>query len=246
MATGNAELNYKRRKTDAYTAQGRRGAVRPVRKQQELREQREQREQRKNPDAAQRRKDAVRPIQEQFEQLEQRDQRDQRMNKDAAQSRKGAARPGYQPYEPPRRKESRTAKKQKNKADYHPTTPLKTLTPAEIRAICLVIIVVATVAMGIIFLAAEATMTQKEINDLQKGIARVDDDIANLKIEIEQAQNMQLIKIRALEDIGLQEPTFDQYVYVSELPEPQSDFGRYIKERAYGGARIQTVEPEEE
>jgi len=242
MATGNAELNYKRRKTDAYAAQGRRSAIRPVHKRQE------QREQRENTDAALGRKGAPRPVREQREQREQRDRREQRENKNAALSRKGAARPGYQPYEhePPKQKESHVAKKQKNKADYHPTTPLKTLTPAEIRAICLVIIVVATVAMGIIFLAAEATMTQKEINDLQKGIARVDDDIANLKIEIEQAQNMQIIKIRAQEDTGLQEPTFDQYVYVSELPEPQSDFGRYIKERAYGGARIQTDDPEEE
>ena len=134
----------------------------------------------------------------------------------------------------------------KDDADYHPVMPLKTLTPAEVRAICVVVIVVTAIAMGIILLAAEAALAQKEINNLKRGIAKVDDDIANLKIEIEQSQNMQLIKIRAQEELGMKEPSFDQYVYVNELPVPQSDFGRYIRERAYGAERSQTAGPEEE
>ncbi|MCL2111129.1 MAG: cell division protein FtsL [Clostridiales bacterium] len=159
---------------------------------------------------------------------------------------RGNARPVWQPYEPPKRKEGQAAPAQKSKADYHPTVPLKTLTPAELRAICLVVLVVTAVAMGIILLAAEAAVTQKEINNLRRSIAAVDDDIANLKIEIEQSQNMQSIRTRAQEELGLRHPAFDQYVYVNELPEPESDFGRYIKERAYGGARSQAPTPEEE
>jgi len=182
MATRNAELNYKRRKADAYAA---------------------------------------------------------------PPNRRGAVRPAWQPYETPRRKERRQDPPKKNEADYHPTLPFKTLTPAEFRAICLVILVITAVSMGIIRLTAEAAVTQKEINDLRKDIAQVDDDIANLKIEIEQSQNMQLIKNRAREELNMNEPSFDQYVYISELPEPQSDFGRYIKERAYGGAQSQTAEPDE-
>ncbi|MCL1895174.1 MAG: hypothetical protein FWG03_01355 [Clostridiales bacterium] len=186
MGTGNAELKYKRRKADAYTApKGRRGSVRPA----------------------------------------------------------------FQPYEPPvrkERKERRVKPPPRNEADYHPMQPLKTLTPSEMRAIFIVVLIVSAVAMGIILLAAEAAVTQKAINDLKKGIAQVDDDIANLKIEIEQAQNMQLLKLRAQNELGMKEPTFDQYVYISELPEPMSDFGRYIKERAYGGARSQAADPDPE
>ena len=164
----------------------------------------------------------------------------------ASQNRRGA-RPAWQPYEPPRYKESYTSPRPKrNEADYHPETPLKTMTPAELRAIILVVVIVMAVSLFIIVLAAEAAMTQKEINDLRNGIAKVDDDIANLKIEIEQSKNMQIIKNRATEELGLKEPSFDQYVYIKELPEPQSDFGSYIKERAYGGARTQAAEPEEE
>ena len=181
MATGNAELNYRRRRTDVYTAPGQRDFTRPAHRE-------------------------------------------------------------YIPEKP----KYKDRKKDKNSEDYHPDMPLKTLTYAEIRAFVLVVFVVSAVAMGIIFLAAEAAMTQKEINDLKRGIAQVDDDIANLKIEIEQSQNMQLIKQRAQEELGMSEPSFDQYVYISDLPQPKSDFGRYIKERAYGGARKQAEEPEEE
>lgn len=152
------------------------------------------------------------------------------------------------PFEASRRRESRLVPPPaKDEADYHPVTPFKTLTWAEIRAICLVVLVVTAVAMGVIMLAAKAAVTQKEINNLKRDIAQVDDDIANIKIEIEQANNMQLIKIRAQEELGMKEPEFDQYVYLSELPEPLTDFGRYIKERAYGGARSQAPEaiPEE-
>ena len=181
MATGNAEMNYQRRKADLY---------------------------------------------------------------ETVKSRRDYSRVPFPAYEPIERKEI-VKPQERIDVDLHPVVPLKTLTPAEIRSICLVIFIVTAVALSIIFLAAEATMTQKEINDLKRGIAQVDDDIANLKIEIEQSQNMQLIKQVAKDELGMKEPSFDQYVYVSDLPLPQSDFGRYIKERAYGGARSQAEEPEE-
>ena len=160
--------------------------------------------------------------------------------------RKGTSRPAWQPYEPPKREERIAKPLPLLEEDYHPVTPLKIMTPAEIRAIALVVFVVTAIAMGIIFLSAQAAVAQKEINDLRKGIAHVDDDIANLKIEIEQAQNMQLVKDRAKAELGMQEPSFDQYIYIEELPEIPAGFGRYIKERAYGGVQNQPAEPEGE
>ena len=163
------------------------------------------------------------------------------------QRRRKTAPPAWQPYEPPKRSGAgRVQPAPVYEDEYHPVAPLKIMTPAEIRAIVLVVFVITAIAMGIISLSAQAAVAQKEINDLKKGIAHVSDDIANLKIEIEQAQNMQLIKDRALTQLGMKEPTFEQYVYIDELPEIKSDFGRYIKERAYGGARSQPEEPEAE
>ena len=162
------------------------------------------------------------------------------------QRRGGVIRPAWQPYEPPRRNERRVAPRPNYEEDYHPVSPLKIMTPAEIRAIVLVILVITAIAMGIIFLSAQAALAQKEINDLKRGIAQVDDEIANLRIEIEQSQNMQLIKERAQTQLGMKEPAFEQYVYIDELPEIRPDFGKYIKERAYGGIGSQPEEPEAE
>ena len=165
-----------------------------------------------------------------------------------APSRRNVGRPAFQPYEQTQREGKRedAAPALRNEEDYHPETPLKTLTPAEIRAFVVVILVVTIVAMGIVYLSAQAAIAQKDINDLKKGITQVDDDIANLKIEIEQAQNMQIIKNRAQDELGMKDPAFDQYVNVSDLPETPSDFGAYIKERAYGGARTQTADADAE
>jgi len=159
----------------------------------------------------------------------------------ASQDRKGYSRAAYPApaFEPARRKSVDIPPVKKSEEDYHPDVPLKTFTPSEIRAIILVIFVVTLVALSIIFLAAEAAVTQKQINDLKRGITQTDDDIANLKIQIEQSQNMQLVKQRAQTELGMKEPSFDQYVYISDLPQPQSDFGRYIKEKAYGGTQNQ-------
>jgi len=153
------------------------------------------------------------------------------------------SRPEWTPYEAPKREERREKPLPRREDDFHPIAPLKVMTPAEIRAMAVVVFAVTAIAMGIIFLSAQAAVAQKDINDLRKGIAQVDDDIANLKIEIEQAQNMQLIKDRAYMELGMSEPSFEQYVYIEELAVPQSNFGRYIKERAYGGARSQPAEP---
>jgi len=160
------------------------------------------------------------------------------------QRQRRSAQPAWQPYEPAKRKPQRRAVPLPIDEDnYHPVTPLKIMTPAEIRAIVLVVSVVTIIAFGIIFLSAQAAVAQKDINDLKKGIAQVDDDIANLKIEIEQSQNMQLIKDRASAELGMKEASFEQYVYIDELPVVKSDFGRYIKERAYGGAGNRPEDP---
>ena len=74
----------------------------------------------------------------------------------------GATRPAWQPYESPepRRNDRRAAQKPLFEEDYHPVIPLKIMTPAEIRAIVLVVLVVTAIAMSIIFLSAQAAVAQ--------------------------------------------------------------------------------------
>jgi cell division protein FtsL len=118
--------------------------------------------------------------------------------------------------------------------EFHPIPLFKTLTPAEIRVICLVMLVLTAVAIGMILMAAQAAVIQQEINGFSQEIVQTEKDIVNLKVDIEQAQNIESIRSRAANDFGMKEPAYDQYVYVSDLPEPEPDFARFIKERAYG------------
>jgi cell division protein FtsL len=129
------------------------------------------------------------------------------------------------------------------KIEFHPLPSLGSLTAAEIRVICLIMLVLTAVAVGMILMAAEAAVTQQEINELNQEILQTDKDIVNIKVDIEQAQSIDSILSRAVNDLGMKEPEYDQYIYISDLPEPEADFARYIKERAYDTE--QTAQPSE-
>ncbi|MCL2493680.1 MAG: hypothetical protein FWF33_06540 [Clostridiales bacterium] len=116
----------------------------------------------------------------------------------------------------------------------HPLPKLWTLSVSEIRALCLIIIVVAGVGFAIVQLSAMAAVTQSQINDLNKNITQTNDDIANLKVDIEQAQDMQAVRTLAETELGMKEPSYDQYVYLSDVPDPGQNFANTIKEKAYG------------
>jgi len=117
---------------------------------------------------------------------------------------------------------------------YFPIPRLKSLTSAGIRAIVLVASVFSLIAVLLILLAAEATVTQHEINQLEDQITQVNEDIVSLKVEIEQAQSIDMIRSRAINELEMHDPDFDQYVYLSELQEPPADFKSYIRQRIYG------------
>jgi cell division protein FtsL len=117
----------------------------------------------------------------------------------------------------------------------HPAPQPRIFSGAEIRVIALLIVIVSAIAMAVIMMAAQAAVTQKEINDLKRDIAQTEDDITSIKIDIKQSQNIEMIRHRAVDDLGMKEPTYDQYIYVSELPVPGADFVTYIRERVYGG-----------
>ena len=119
-------------------------------------------------------------------------------------------------------------------AECYPLPKLWTFTAAEIRALVLIILVVAGVAFAIIQLSAMAAVTQSQINDLNKSITQANDDIANLKVDIEQAQDMQSVRTIAQTELGMKEPTYDQYVFLADQPDPGQNFANTVKEKAYG------------
>jgi cell division protein FtsL len=120
-------------------------------------------------------------------------------------------------------------------AECHPDPQIRVFSGAELRVIALLIIIVSAIAMAVIVMAAQAAVTQKEINDLKRDIAQTEDDITSIKIDIKQSQNIEMIRDRAGNELGMREPTYDQYIYVADLPAPEGDFVTYIKERIYDG-----------
>ncbi|MDR1797817.1 MAG: hypothetical protein LBR44_10400 [Clostridiales Family XIII bacterium] len=130
------------------------------------------------------------------------------------------------------------------KPGVHALPRLSTLTPAEVRWICLILVIVTGVALAMIQLSAAAAVTQQEINDLKKNITQTEEDIVDLKVSIEQTQVIQSIRDRAESDLGMKEPEYDQYVYLADVPLPDTAFTEYIKERAYGTQEGNTEPPE--
>ena len=124
----------------------------------------------------------------------------------------------------------------------HPAPDNRIFSGAEIRVIILLIAIVASIALAIIVMAAQAAVTQKEINDLKRNIAQTEDDITAIKIDIKQSQNIEMIRTRAETELGMREPEYDQYIYVADLPVPAPDFASFIKEKAYGENTTSTIE----
>jgi len=147
-------------------------------------------------------------------------------------SRRSAAAPAFVPApRPPRAARPELAAEAEA---LYPLPKLWTFSVSEIRALVLIFFVVAGVAFAIIQLSAMAAVTQSQINDLNRSIAQVNDDISNLKVDIEQAQDMQSVRTLAETELGMKEPSYDQYVFLADLPDPGQNFANTIKEKAYG------------
>ncbi|MDR0874677.1 MAG: hypothetical protein LBN12_00530 [Clostridiales Family XIII bacterium] len=177
-------------------------------------------------------------------------ERDRRTNRTASGNRSGYARQvrpdrSRQPaFEPAPRIEALRPLPSRIEAECHPEPEARIFSGAEIRVIALLIIIVSAIAMAVIMMAAQAAVTQKEINDLKQNIAQTEDDITQVKIDIKQSQNIEMIREKAESDLGMKDPGFDQYIYVADLPSPGMDFATYLKEKAYGENAATTEIPE--
>ncbi|MDR1815607.1 MAG: hypothetical protein LBR00_02860 [Clostridiales Family XIII bacterium] len=120
------------------------------------------------------------------------------------------------------------------RADVHALPRLHALTGAEIRVICLILVIVSGIAFAMIQMAAAAAVTQQEINALKKNITQAEEDIVGLKVDIEQTQVIAQVREKAETELGMKEPTYDQYVYLADVPVPEAGFAEIIKGKAYG------------
>lgn len=113
--------------------------------------------------------------------------------------------------------------------DYHPAPRTRSITSQEIRMVILIMIVVTAIFMGIIVIAAERAVLQKDINDLNNDVTKIDEDISTIKVEIEQAKNIHYVVGQAREELGMSEPSYDQQIFINELAPIEGSFVEYIK-----------------
>ena len=145
--------------------------------------------------------------------------------------------PLYIPKEAPSKSPSRydrTKRVRQEEYEYHPIPTSRSLTLGEVKVIALTIFIVTAILLGIIFIAAQAAVIQKEINDLNNEITQINEDITSIKVSIEQAKNIQSIGERARNELGMTEPRFDQYVYINELQPIEGSFANFIREKLNG------------
>jgi cell division protein FtsB len=89
-------------------------------------------------------------------------------------------------------------------------------------------------ALVYIFLAAQEAVVQKEINDLEYQIAQIDEEIVGVQVGVEQGQNIQLVRQKARDELGMSDPALEQNIYVNEIVVPEEGVARMIKDAAYG------------
>ena len=58
-------------------------------------------------------------------------------------------------------------------------------------------------------------------------------EIEKLSVKIEKGTGINVIELRATEELGMIYPTAEQVVYIEEKPAPVNDFAQYIRENAY-------------
>ncbi len=93
--------------------------------------------------------------------------------------------------------------------------------------------VLGLVLLGIIFISAYCASLKSEINQVNKDVAIIQEDIDYLKMEIESGLNIATIEEKAVKELGMIYPTADQFEYIDAIKPESNDMAQAIKENAY-------------
>lgn len=132
-----------------------------------------------------------------------------------------------------RKKARRKIAKAKRKRAQQEEMSVSAIASKDRRLAILTVVVLGLVMLGIIFISAYCASIKSEINQVNKEIAVLQEDIDYLKLEIESGSNIATIEDRALKDLGMIYPTADQFVYIEGIKSKDNDLAQAIKENAY-------------
>ena len=97
----------------------------------------------------------------------------------------------------------------------------------------LVLLFAGFVCIGMIIASAWMSSIQYEINQIEKAAETTRAEIEKLSVRIEKGTGINVIELRATEELGMIYPAAEQTVYIEEKPATVNDFAQYIRENAY-------------
>jgi hypothetical protein len=89
------------------------------------------------------------------------------------------------------------------------------------------------IGVGMVIASAWMTSIKYEINRVTAVVEETRLEIEKLTVKIEKGTGINVIELRATNELGMIYPSEEQVVYIEDEPPPMNDFAQYIKENAY-------------
>ena len=97
----------------------------------------------------------------------------------------------------------------------------------------LLTIFVGILCVGLILTTAYAASVKFHVNSIIKENRVIQGEIENLTVQLESANNIQIIETKATVELGMVYPSMDQRVYLDGKKEATKEFALVLKEQAY-------------
>lgn len=97
----------------------------------------------------------------------------------------------------------------------------------------LLIILIGILSIAGVICTAYASQVNYNINELATENAIIQGEIENLDVKVEEANNIKSIEEKALTELGMVYPEYEQMVFIAEKSEKLNDFASVLREQAY-------------
>jgi cell division protein FtsL len=87
--------------------------------------------------------------------------------------------------------------------------------------------------IAVVIAAAYASQIKYNINAITRENAVIQGEIENLDVSIEAANNIRTIEERAINELGMVYPVYEQIVFIAAKTEKFNDFAMSLREQAY-------------
>ncbi len=107
------------------------------------------------------------------------------------------------------------------------------LTAQDKARLLLLILIIGALAIAGVVTTAYATQIKYNINTISKENTVLQGEIENLHVAIKAENNIKTIEEKAVAELGMVYPAYDQMVFLPEEPKKVNDFAMVLKEQAY-------------